>query len=81
VADRGGNTKTHEQDRVESRAPEIDGTSAKVGGENPGKHDENGLQSGGNQAKCKRGFIVNASLCGCISMFDGIVMGVGTPHV
>jgi hypothetical protein len=66
--DRRSNAETHEQDRVESRAPEIDGTSTEVRGENPGKHDENGLQSGGNQAKRKRKFSVNSGLCGCVSV-------------
>jgi hypothetical protein len=68
LANRGCNTKTHQQDRVESRAPEVDGTSAQVRCKDPGKHDEDGLQSGGNQAKCERSFNVNSSLCGYVSI-------------
>jgi hypothetical protein len=68
LANRGGNTKNHQQDRIESRAPEINGTSTEVRGKDPGEHDENSLQSGGNQAKCKRSLNVNASLCGYVSI-------------
>ena len=63
-----GHTKHDQQESVESRTPDVDGSAAKVGGENPGEHDEDGLQSGSDQTQGESGSVLDASLCDCVSM-------------
>jgi len=65
TADRHGsrNTEHYQQESVESGSPNVDGPAAKVGGKDPGEHDEYGLKSGGDQTEGESGGVLDASLC------------------
>lgn len=74
-----GHTKHNQQESVDSRTPDVDGSAAKVGGENPGEHDEDSLQSGSDQTQGESGGVLNASLCDCVSFcIDGFLLGRST---
>lgn len=58
-----GYAKHDKQESVESRTPDVDSSAAKVSGEDPGEHDEDGLKSGRDQTQGEGEVRVNAGLC------------------
>ena len=67
-ASRSSDSEGDEENRVGGGTPEVDGTATEVGGEDPGEHDEDSLQCGGDQTQGESGGVLNASLCDWVSM-------------
>lgn len=72
IADGSRDAKGDQKDCVGGGTPEVDGTSTEVAGENPRKHDEDHLKSGGNKTQCERGIRANVSLCHSRSVINRI---------
>ena len=77
-ASRSCNTKSDEKDRIGGGTPEVDGTTTEVGGEDPGQHDEDHLESRGNQTQGKGGIGLDAGL---LEEVDGLVGNEVTSQV
>lgn len=69
-AEGGSDTKSDEEDGVDSRTPQIDGASTVVGRQNPGLHDEDHLEGGGDEAKSESQILADVSL---LEELDGLV--------
>ena len=63
LADRASDAEGNKEDGVGERAPEVDGAAAEVGGENPGEHDEDHLQGGGDEAEGEGKVGFHTGLC------------------
>jgi hypothetical protein len=61
-AGRSRNTESDEENGVGGGTPEIDGTTTEIGREDPGQHDENHLESRGDQAQGESGVGLDAGL-------------------
>ena len=68
--DRGCNAETDQEEGVDGRAPEVDGTSTEIRGEDPGKHDEDHLEGRGDETQGEGSLIRHAGLCAGISTYD-----------
>ena len=77
-ASRSCNTKSDEKDRIGGGTPEVDGTTTEIGGEDPGQHDEDHLESRGNQTQGKGGIGLDAGL---LEEVDGLVGNEVTSQV
>lgn len=61
-ASRSCNTESDQENGVGGGTPEIDGTAAEIGREDPGQHHENHLQSRGDQTQGESGVGLDAGL-------------------
>ena len=62
-ADGAGDSECHEENDVEARTPDVDGSATDVGREDPGEHDEDHLEGGGDETECEGGVDWDAGLC------------------
>lgn len=62
-AEGGGNTEADQEADVDEGTPDVDGSSAEVGRQDPRKHDKDHLQCRGDETQSKRQVGFNTSLC------------------
>lgn len=62
ITDSGGDTESDQEDSVSERAPEVNGSTTEVTGENPRKHDEDGLEGGGDETHSESGLVRHTGL-------------------
>lgn len=67
LANGASNTEGNEEGNVDERTPDVDSAAAEVGRKNPGKHDEDGLESGGDETEGEGKLGANTGLCLCVS--------------
>ena len=70
LSDGASDTEGNEECKVGTGSPEIDVAAAEVGCQNPRKHDEDHLESRGNETESERKVVANTSL---LEKVDGLI--------